>query len=392
MAAEHQSTSHSGLSIASVPRPSCEAEDESNVSTQRYKKRSRENTDEERKAMKKSRKRRRRKKKVNELMTEIDTQKKLRKTAIQSNKKYVSMCRTYWERWQWELQVRRDLMINERLTRRCSQSKQVIKYVPPCIDPSMLEDPLIDGQCKECYVGRGSFGIVRLQVFRGINVAVKEFLPRTLRKDITNEALVLALLCHPYLPLLFGVCLKEEPYRLVMQFHGTDGKSGTLFQELRDKKKIDSSSCGDSSNHMLAFCAQIVEAVHYLHHEVEILHNDITTTNIVLDNDHIVLIDFGKATKISEAKLYHLAESEKLEYVTKYPHMAPEVIYGRQRQSMYSDMYAVGLVLYHVCDHGNISQLMKKSLKCLAEKCRSAQFNTRPKSRDALKYLQGVLI
>lgn len=96
---------------------------------------------------------------------------------------------------------------------------------------------------------------------------------------------------------------KEEPYRLVMQFHGTDGKSGTLFQELHDKKKIDSSSCGDSSNRMLAFCAQIVEAVHYLHHEVEILHNDITTTNIVLDNDHIVLIDFGKATKISEAKL-----------------------------------------------------------------------------------------
>ena len=395
MSAEHLSTacaSHSELSIASAPIPNCEVnEDENNVSTQQYKKRSRENTDEERKAMKKSRKRRRRKKKVNELMTEIDTQKKLRESAIQSNKKYVSMCRTYWERWRWELQVRRDLMINERLTRRCSQSKQVVKCVPPCIDPSMLEDPLIDGRCKECYVGRGSFRIVRLQVFRGINVAVKEFLPRTLREDVTNEALILASLCHPYLPLLFGVCLKEEPYRLVMQFHATDDKSGTLFQELRDKKS-DSSGRVDSSNRILAFCVQLVEAVHYLHHEVEILHNDITTTNIVLDNDHVVLIDFGKATKISEAKLYHLAESEKVEYMTKYTHMAPEVVYGQQRQSIYSDMHAVGLVLYHVCDHGNISQLMKKSLKCLAEKCRSVQFFTRPKSSDALKYLQGVLI
>ena len=123
----------------------------------------------------------------------------------------------------------------------------------------------------------------------------------------------------------------RHTYRLVMQFHATDGQSRTLFQELRAKKS--------NSSHLIAFCAQLVEAVHYLHHEVEILHNDITTTNVVLDNDHIVLIDFGKATKVSEAKLYHLAEAEK---PTKYPHMV------QQMQSIYIDMYAVGLVLYNI--------------------------------------------
>ena len=255
-------------------------------------------------------------------------------------------------------------------------------------DPSLLKDPLLDGEHKECYIGRGLFGVVRLQEFRGITVAVKEFLPRTVCEDVTNEAHILTSLCHPYLPLLFGVCLKEEPYRLVMQFHETDGKSVTLFQELRVKK----ADYGDFSERIFAFCAQLVEAVHYLHHEVEILHNDISTTNIVLDNNHIVLIDFGKATKISEAKLYQLSESEKLEYMAKYPHMAPEVIYGRQRQSIYSDIYAVGLVFYHVCDHSSISQEMRKSLKSLAEKCRSVNVFTRPKSSDILKYLQNSMI
>lgn len=151
-----------------------------------------------------------------------------------------------------------------------------------------------------------------------------------------------------------------------MQFHGTDGKPKTLFQELRSKNL-------NSSNLVFAFCAQLIEALHYLHREVEILHNDITTTNIVVENDHIVLIDFGKAVKLSEAKMYHLGEIEKQEYVSKYPHLAPEVIYGQQRQSEYSDIYAVGLVFYKICDHSKISQALRISLQYLAGKCRAHQ-------------------
>ena len=41
--------------------------------------------------------------------------------------------------------------------------------------------------------------------------------------DVTNEANLLASLCHPYLPSLFGVCMKEKPFRLVMQFYVIDG-------------------------------------------------------------------------------------------------------------------------------------------------------------------------
>ena len=245
----------------------------------------------------------------------------------------------------------------------------------------MLEDPVIDGERKESYIGRGSFGIVRLQLYRDMKVAVKEFLPRSLHEDVINEAHILASLSHPYLP----VCLKHAPLRIVMQFHGTHGEPSTLFQELRFKKL----KC---SNLVFSFCAQLMEAIHYLHHDVEIFHNDITTTNILVENDHIILIDFGKAVKLSEVKMYHLGEVEKEEYISKYPHLAPEVVYGQQKQSVYSDIYATGHVFYKISDHSQISQALKISLRNLAGKCRALAFSSRPKSSEILQFLEGILI
>ncbi len=60
--------------------------------------------------------------------------------------------------------------------------------------------------------GRGSFGIVRIQLYRNINVAVKEFLPHTVTSDVKIEANILARFSHPYLPYLFGIVIKELPY------------------------------------------------------------------------------------------------------------------------------------------------------------------------------------
>lgn len=172
-----------------------------------------------------------------------------------------------------------------------------------------------------------------------------------------------------------------------MQFHATDGvTSRTLFQELRDK------SLDPSEQLLLGFCAQVVEAVQYLHDDVQILHNDITTSNIVIDGDHIVLIDFGKATEVLKAKFYSLGEAEKQEYVINYPHLAPEVIDGRKKQSVYSDMYSVGLIFYRVSDHRNVSPITKRSLTSLAEKCRCIDISGRPNSSVALKYFQDNII
>ena len=150
---------------------------------------------------------------------------------------------------------------------------------------------------------------------------MKEFLPRSLRDDVLKEAQILSSLCHPYLPCFLGVNLKDRPLRIVMKFHAEDNNimSRTLFLELHEGKL-------KSEEHAFRFCTQVIEAVCYHHNEVEILHNDITVRNIVIDGDHIVLVDFGKATRFSQARMYRLTEAEKQEYTRKYPHLAPELI------------------------------------------------------------------
>lgn len=40
---------------------------------------------------------------------------------------------------------------------------------------------------------------------------------------------------------------------------------------------------------------------------------------------HVVLVDFGKATKKDDSKQYNLSDAEIIEYLKKYPHIAPEL-------------------------------------------------------------------
>ena len=60
---------------------------------------------------------------------------------------------------------------------------------------------------------------------------------------------------------------------------------------------------------------------------------------------HIVLIDFGKATPLSASRRYNLSKTEKADYMVKFPHIiAPELVHGENKQSIYSDMNSVGKV------------------------------------------------
>lgn len=169
------------------------------------------------------------------------------------------------------------------------------------IDRSLLSDPVANSDEDELFVGRGCFGIVKVQLYRGIHVAVKEFLPKTVTADVMHEASMLSCMCHPHLPLLFGVCIKQRPLCIVMQFHAFEGlQPSTLHRELQHKHF--------NTFAWIAMCAQVVEAISYLHGSLHILHNDIKTDNVLVtkvqESPHIILIDFGKATEIAKAKRY----------------------------------------------------------------------------------------
>ncbi len=212
------------------------------------------------------------------------------------------------------------------------------------------------------------FSLVRLQLYRGIKVAVKEFRPHTICEDVKYEATILATLNLPY---VFGVCTRSRPHRIVMQFHGIDSETVTLYRELSEHP------IGITQPMMwLVICVQVLEPVQYIHSH-KILHNDIKSNNILITTSpfgsssgasiaatgpsalidvraydrHIVLIDFGKATMESQSRRHHLSESEKVEYLVKFPHIAPEVVHGESRQTTRSDMFSIGNVLQKMLDY-----------------------------------------
>ena len=163
------------------------------------------------------------------------------------------------------------------------------------------------------------------------------FLPRSLKADVYNEASILQLLCHSYVPLLIGVCVKQQPFSIVVQFYGFKGLEVSSI----DKELMHNHFTGRM---WILLATQLLEAIHYLHEEAKVLHNDIKCNILVAqsftsseESYQVMLIDFGKAIKISESKQYHLSDIEKLEHMRKYPHISPEVL---ELETIFSDMFS----------------------------------------------------
>ena len=81
---------------------------------------------------------------------------------------YKNMARTYWDRWQWELQKRRECLLEQyRPQQKGNGAASQTRVLPAVheISSTDLKDPVVDGVPTEIYVGRGSFSVVRLQQY-----------------------------------------------------------------------------------------------------------------------------------------------------------------------------------------------------------------------------------
>ena len=228
-----------------------------------------------------------------------------------------------------------------------------------------------------------------------------------MRSDVIDEAKIMNELCHPFLPYLFEVCTTARPFRIITQFQGMDSKTVTLQRELLSSQNITGTAA------WLAICTELLEAVHYLHSDACIIHNDIKADNIQLSNAtntssssiaisslatplvyHLVLIDLGKAKDKQSGSLYKLTDEEKVTYLTKHSHIAPEVVHGDYKHSVYSDMFSVGQVLVKISDRNHFSALSIphiNKLTSLVQKCRSVRFDTRPTPSQCLKVFELVM-
>ena len=290
---------------------------------------------------------------------------------------YKKMSKCYWERWHWELQKRKEALEQLQKKARNSISSQVNEMWLHEISPSLLTDPVRTTDSSKLYIGRGSFGIVKLQMYRGIEVAVKEFLPHTNLADVQREALILNKLSHPYLPHFFGVCTQRKPYCLVTQFCCVNRSSTTLSDTvLRNDIALGIT--------WLDLCVQFMEALRYIHN----LHILLKSNNIILSEApnslaklHMVLIDFGKASFFSEKKRLRLSEGEKAEYTRRFPHISPEVVGGESPYSYQSDIFSAGVILYHLDRYKCFSALSDKqklTISDLTAKCRANDAHNRP--------------
>ena len=132
----------------------------------------------------------------------------------------------------------------------------------------------------------------------------------------------------------------------------------------------------------------VILAADYLHTK-SILHNDIKENNIVTMQTSVdvssVLIDLGKVA-LSKMQSY-AAEKKQQDHISKYPHLAPDLICRHYKQSEKSDMYSVGRIIKIVNkQHINLPVLESMGSQCMEYYC-----NNRPSAADMRTFLHNLI-
>lgn len=137
-------------------------------------------------------------------------------------------------------------------------------------------------------LGGGRYGVCFLaQDQKGEYVVLKRFRRRMWEKNQGqnhHEAVILSGLENPAVPQMLGVVNCPEGYYFVLEY-----KEGTTLEKLLfTEKKV------FSSEEIFRIGVQIFDILEYLHGR-NVVHGDISTSNIVDNGKQIFLIDFGLA-------------------------------------------------------------------------------------------------
>ena len=149
---------------------------------------------------------------------------------------------------------------------------------------------------------------------------------QNLRLTLANEFQMLASLHHPNVI-------------SVLDYGFYDGKEPYFTMSLLEKPQtVTDAAKGASLETKGHFLAQILHALNYIHRR-GLVHRDLKPTNILCEDDHIYVLDFGLAT--------HQTTEHSGETVGTLAYMAPEVLMGSPAFES-SDLYAVGIIAYEL--------------------------------------------
>jgi len=198
-------------------------------------------------------------------------------------------------------------------------------------------------------VGQGSFGSVFLveketnKKKYAIKVINKDFLSRTERtEEALIERLILSRCKHPSIVRLsLSFQTKHKLFFVIEYCPNKDldellRKFGTFEPDLA-----------------LQIICELVNVLDYLHNKMEISHNDLKPSNILLDaNFHIKLIDFstakvrGKIFDKSKGDFLPSDESISKDIIGTAEFISPEMVNQKITDYRTNDVWALGIIIY----------------------------------------------
>jgi len=195
----------------------------------------------------------------------------------------------------------------------------------------------------ECLLGRGGMGAVYRGRQKSLNrlVAIKILPPEVEDGDASylerfkNEAQIMAKFIHPGIVAIhdFGETAEGQLY-IVMEY--VDGS---------DVSRMIATQGRLPPEHALAIAAHVCDALGYAHSH-GVIHRDIKPANILINREGAVKVaDFGLA-KIDEPGTTGLTKTGMAMGTPDY--IAPEALVFGSQVDARADLYAVGVMLYHM--------------------------------------------